>query len=767
MQAEETFKGRKKNARDKYIAPMYRAYGNNGSNASDLSGVSDANETKKAKMKPGKVNIDELITEMRHKYLTILKSCYWEFFEEGQCASESVIVLMESADRALDHEHTPIQDWNFIESYIISDSYIKVLSAMSQLPLVGKFFRQMLFDHFSLSYDIIVNFIEGHEMAQKNIMMVIESKEFVSKIIDESSKMLRKSEEYMFSHIEDMFPEICKAIQHRRASYYLLVHEYHHIEKMVKHGQIEEKEANELKGQIDEKIYYLQMHPPEIQLIDQNSRIVHYSELSEIFSRDELQQAIKSAKFEERIFNKGERILQQGELANKILYVARGTVVEKDGELEDQVPQIKHKRGMIVCLQNLVPNSEKEEQISDVYCYGSSIASVFALELDHLKHLLLEDDEKMLKLWKVISHRLIVINHEKLPQFSHLRREKIQQVCKMCDFRIYKPGDVVDLATGGVILRGGVAPLNEDVNEMEKKLNTVDRNAPVNVSHSVSYQASQKVIQKRNTLREMGEMAKKMGLAQNHRVHIGESSVKFVNPDPRYKSFVAKSEDYVIIMHFSEILSQVIGGSNFSEDNIDSAFRDFQYENFRRKNTLKTLNFPSQIQNVKSNMTFKEQSSKTNRIEMSIFNQEKKLPVNVERALKKMPTLGGSQSMHPIRQNTRGRKGSNPEIKADASELMAISKVAETQKSSARDSLIKAVNSGDNAHINNILEGIQVIEEEEVHDAEYTGRKENKAAGTGGIVTQPNVKVITDEDDNTSEMPEVENEGINKVKFSN
>jgi hypothetical protein len=50
------------------------------------------------------IMVEELFTELRHKYITILKSLYWEYFEEGQCQAESVRVLIESADRALDHE---------------------------------------------------------------------------------------------------------------------------------------------------------------------------------------------------------------------------------------------------------------------------------------------------------------------------------------------------------------------------------------------------------------------------------------------------------------------------------------------------------------------------------------------------------------------------------------------------------------------------------------------------------------------------------------
>ena len=62
----------------------------------------------------GRVTKKELETELRHKYLTILKSLYWEYFEEGQCSPEAVVVLMEAADRALDHEDTPMDDWGFI-----------------------------------------------------------------------------------------------------------------------------------------------------------------------------------------------------------------------------------------------------------------------------------------------------------------------------------------------------------------------------------------------------------------------------------------------------------------------------------------------------------------------------------------------------------------------------------------------------------------------------------------------------------------------------
>jgi len=102
--------------------------------------------------------------------------------------------------------------------------------------LIGGWFQDYLFFHFSKSYDIIVNFIDAHEEATTAIKNVIENKHFVQKILDESHEQTIKAENYMTTHIEEMFPEIATAIQMRRAKYYLLIHEYHYVDEMLKVG---------------------------------------------------------------------------------------------------------------------------------------------------------------------------------------------------------------------------------------------------------------------------------------------------------------------------------------------------------------------------------------------------------------------------------------------------------------------------------------------------------------------------------------------------
>lgn len=104
---------------------------------------------------------------------------------------------------------------------------------------------------------------------------------------------------------------------------------------MLKNGQIEDKEAVQLKKEIDMKIYYLNLHPPEIEEVDQHRRIMYYSELAEIFDKEELNEALNGLKVEEQMFNPRQSIPNTNEKVRYVVYVARGTVVEKDGDYDD------------------------------------------------------------------------------------------------------------------------------------------------------------------------------------------------------------------------------------------------------------------------------------------------------------------------------------------------------------------------------------------------------------------------------------------------
>lgn len=110
--------------RAKSVLPVYAAHAKGDEGSESLSEAADFSNVRTG---TGTVQYEDLIFELRHKFVTILKSLYWEFFEEGQCVPNTVNILIESADRGLDDASKELNDWEFINSYIINDSYLDFL----------------------------------------------------------------------------------------------------------------------------------------------------------------------------------------------------------------------------------------------------------------------------------------------------------------------------------------------------------------------------------------------------------------------------------------------------------------------------------------------------------------------------------------------------------------------------------------------------------------------------------------------------------------
>lgn len=156
--------------------------------------------------------------------------------------SGSVNILIESADRCMDNEDICICDWSHVSSYI-ENWYLSCLSYASNVTCLKSIAHSYLFDHFSSVYDILICFIEAHDETKNLMQNCLEHSKYVEKILKETQIQVEKAQAYLHKNIEEDFPEICKAIQHRRAMYYLLVHEYHFVENMKKNGQIEDRDA--------------------------------------------------------------------------------------------------------------------------------------------------------------------------------------------------------------------------------------------------------------------------------------------------------------------------------------------------------------------------------------------------------------------------------------------------------------------------------------------------------------------------------------------
>ena len=57
---------------------------------------------------------------------------------------------------------------------------------------------------------------------------------------------------------------------------------------------------------------------------------------------------------------------------------------------------------------------------------------------------------------------MIIINFDKLPEVHQLKEDKIKQLCKISDIKVYSTGEMVNLSTGGFVLRGGIVKVEKE-----------------------------------------------------------------------------------------------------------------------------------------------------------------------------------------------------------------------------------------------------------------------------------------------------------------
>lgn len=98
----------------------------------------------------------------------------------------------------------------------------------------------------------------------------------------------------------------------------------------------------------------------------------------------------------------------------------------------------------------------------------------------------------MKKLWEILAYRMIILNHQDLSMFKSLTQEKVKIFTKMCNIQIYKPGDPVDMKSGGVIFRGGLSRINQEFKEFTKNMNKAEAmNEAIKGSQDTMYNVGQ------------------------------------------------------------------------------------------------------------------------------------------------------------------------------------------------------------------------------------------------------------------------------------
>lgn len=393
---------------------------------------------------------EELYIEAKHRYLTSLKGIYWEFFEQGQCDGNTVLLLVESAARAIDHEVDPIKDFTFIESYFHRNWFDNFYMKLQRTWIFKFFLKNWLYSRLSFEYDATVNYIEAHEECMEQIEHIIHHEPIVERLRLEIRMEMMKAENRLYRRIEQNFPEITKAIQHKRGGHYLLNHMHHFVEEMVNHGQMEPKEAQYFFQHLHREESRLLLGKLNIELEHADDDLNNHSQLSKIFTRDEIDQLCNE--MTEMHFPKGEVIIKKDKKLKYIYYISKGIAHEKAGEVKDtRCPKIRIRPGDLIGLQFL--GKDTYESYSNCYAKTDMICRAFPIA--SLRKLI-KTKEQEIQLWCYVGLSIMKLRPDQFSKFHELNEKEVKALFQSCDYKIHKIDEEVRLENGGILIEGEI-----------------------------------------------------------------------------------------------------------------------------------------------------------------------------------------------------------------------------------------------------------------------------------------------------------------------
>ena len=483
----------------------------------EFSQLSEVKNTQRAKL----VNLNQLIMsqdpvemqcEIRHRFLCMLKGMYWDEYEKGQCSPGTALSLIESADVCLDVEEEPMRDWEFLERSLLG-IFSKILIKGKNLPLIGRFFTLLLYKNFAFAYDASCAFIAAHNAAEETIQDILNESnaDYLSMILAESNRQTELCNDFVTYNISDVFSEIYRDIQTKKATYEVLHRQKRLIDEFHKLGFIDEKEFSELNGKVLYNMHCLNrksMYSKMPVLEDLLSKI----EFFEVFQNNELKGIID--KSEKRIFSRGEFLFKAKAATDGVFILLRGKVCEYN-----EYFSYDHTAGSIIGIQNLLNHIDENLTSSKAKSavYTAYLKKEHFPDYEHMPRI----EEK---LWQLASPLLVKLDPAPFMSIlSTMDYDRLKKLLAFCTYAKYHLGDRITVETGGLLVSG-------EVNKLLAELGSGDNDAVTKL---------QKINSRKNIRANTLRMAKIKAL-------------HFIEPDYSHSYFA--TTDIVVILHLCDEL---------------------------------------------------------------------------------------------------------------------------------------------------------------------------------------------------------------------
>lgn len=185
----------------------------------------------------------------KRRLLEIERNAYWKQYEKGYIGQNATNILSASVEDALDNNPviSPRKSLDKNFSLPLPPGW------MLRFPLCSKKVEAWIFSRLSLNYDIARGFVEAQHEMKKHVAELapsVEAKETVEKMIVQNCRAAF----YFTKQIESEYTNLISDLQLTSARRLILNHERSLIWKMQHEGMLEDTEAKNLIGVIEEKM---------------------------------------------------------------------------------------------------------------------------------------------------------------------------------------------------------------------------------------------------------------------------------------------------------------------------------------------------------------------------------------------------------------------------------------------------------------------------------------------------------------------------------
>lgn len=291
----------------------------------NVSVVSEFRRTATMMWKPSE---EELLTESRQRYLMEVRASYVHNHEQGLLMDGGFLILCDVNEKSIDRAAHPLNSWATVMSFVTFNLEINCSRGMRRVCCIGDYFTARLQQRIFKVYDIVSNYVDCYEHALVILRSAKIQKETMDKLEKEIQGEVAKAKELRDDVFKVNFQDIVRAINSRRAEYYVLIQLIHHYEELNETGQIEDKHAAMIIAELSAKKKAILNAGPQIEPFDIKKALLK-SDLGQIFGEETIEELYndQQSTLNPKDYGPNETIREKG-VQGFIYVVVRGVILE-------------------------------------------------------------------------------------------------------------------------------------------------------------------------------------------------------------------------------------------------------------------------------------------------------------------------------------------------------------------------------------------------------------------------------------------------------